>query len=440
MTKTFGLRYPLVISAMGIVFGDIGTSPLYTFDAALAVVGAPDVAKTLGLLSLIFWSLVLVVTLKYVLLILRADHHGNGGILALTELIRRPNGTIPKAVWIIAISGGCLLFGDAVITPAISVLSAVEGISQIAPSWGRHAPLVASTVLGILFAAQYFGAMRLSHLFGPIMAFWFATLAVSGGVAIWHEPSIMAAANPAHAISLLLSNPTQALLILGAVFLCVTGGEALYADLGEFGRGPIQRGWLLFVGPALLLNYAGQATMLVATDPVPTSTFFALFPPASLPAIVILATVATVIASQAIITGLFGLASQAIDENLLPALRVRHLDSKNIHDVMVPAVNTLLAIGSIGLVLSFQTSAALAAAYGLAVAGAMITTSLLFGVFLWTKAQGLTFVLIPVFCIDAAFFAATLGKFATGGWVPVLFATLAAGTILYHRVRTRRPQ
>lgn len=426
-------RYPATLAAMGIVFGDIGTSPLYTFDAALTVVGTPDSVKILGLLSLIFWSLILVVTIKYVLLILRADHRGNGGILALTELIRRPDGSVPKAVWIIALLGGCLLFGDAIITPAISVLSAVEGIHRIDPSLATHAPSIATAILLVLFMAQYFGAMRLSHLFGPIMAVWFATLAVSGGVAIWDAPSVLMAANPVHAISLLLSSPAQSLLILGAVFLCVTGGEALYADLGEFGRGPIQRGWLLLVGPALVLNYAGQAAVLIGANTIPETTFFTLFPLAIMPLIIVLATLATVIASQAVITGLFGLAAQAIDENLLPALRIKHLDPENAHDVMLPSVNALLAVGSIGLVLWFETSDALAAAYGLAVAGAMITTTALFAVYLWAKNPLLPLILIPIFCIDATFFAATLGKFPDGGWVPVLFATFAAITILYHR-------
>ncbi len=284
---------------------------------------------------------------------------------------------------------------------------------------------------------QYFGAIRLSHLFGPVMAIWFATLAVSGGFSIWHAPTVLVAVNPAFGVALLIGNPSQALIILGAVFLCVTGGEALYADLGEFGRGPIQRGWFLFVGPALLINYAGQAAFLSTTATVPQSTFYALFPLSILPAVVVLATLAAIIASQAVITGLFGLTTQAIAEDFLPTMPIKQMDSLTPQDVMLPWVNLLLAVGSIGFVLSFQTSAGLAAVYGLAVAGAMITTTVLFAIYLWQRSRLLAVLLVPVFGIDATFFVATLGKFSSGGWVPVMFAALAASVSLHRCARTK---
>ena len=423
----------LTLGALGVVFGDIGTSPLYAFRVAVGIAGTTDPIAILGILSLITWSLILVVTVKYVGWILRADNEGEGGILALVALMklhRRQDTAYRRIILLVALFGGALLFGDAVLTPAISVLSAIEGLNDIAPAYSDWTVTAAIAIILGLFVAQAFGVARIGAIFGPVMLLWFTVLAISGIAAIAAYPQVLAALSPSHAIALFIQYPSYAMAFLGAVFLAVTGGEALYADLGQFGRPAITKAWLLIVLPALVLNYFGQGAMVLNDHRFAESTFYSLFPTFLLPALVLLAATASVIASQAVITGLASLTSQAIRLGFLPPMSVFFLSPKNPHDVYVPLVNLLVGALTIAVVVTFGSSEALADAYGIAVAGAMITTTILFIAYEKSRPvgglKGRVFAAVPFafLALDLVFIAANAGKIPSGGALPLGLAAI----------------
>jgi KUP system potassium uptake protein len=424
-------RRALTLGALGVVYGDIGTSPLYAFRESLAAAGkggAPAPEAVLGLLSLILWALALTVTLKYVVMMLRADNQGEGGILSLMTLAQRSY-NVPRA-WILALGMvGCALFyGDAMITPAISVLSAVEGVRLITGEATPHIPAIALGILAALFLLQRRGTQKVAMLFGPLMALWFAVLALGGMRHIADHPAVWRALDPTYGLRFLSHDGMAGIIALGAVFLAVTGAEALYADLGHFGRRPIRRAWFFVAMPALVLNYAGQAALVLAQPEAAAEPFFLLYPHALLPAMVALATAATVIASQAVITGAFSLTHQAIQLGLLPRLHVQYTSREQLGQIYMPQVNWLLLAGVAGLVLLFQTSGALAAAYGISVTGTMVITAVLAFVVarrVWHWPLALAGLLIaPLLLADVAFFGANLTKLLEGGFVPVLMSAL----------------
>lgn len=429
-----------MVAALGIVFGDIGTSPLYSLETAVAVSGLPPATVAVGVASLVIWVLLLVVTLKYVQLVMRADYHGEGGIFALLALLRetlrkRGRTRIPLAG--LLIFGAALLFGDGAITPAISVLSAVEGIGAVEPRLEPAVMPITVVILGTLFALQSFGTGALGSRFGLVMLVWFISIAALGMGQIVHAPAVLQAFNPFHAIELFLRAPAVALPILGAVVLAVTGAEALYADMGHFGKRAIVRAWHFIVLPCLVLNYLGQAAYLLRTGaPQVDPNLFFLLAPEGAPRMLLLglATAATIIASQALISGVFSLAAQAIDLKYLPRLEVRHTSPTEPGQVYMPAVSLLLGATTLMLVFIFKNSQALAAAYGLAVTGAMAITSLAFCMVMrisWERPFWQTgLVLAGLFCLDLPLFAACLTKFFEGGFVPVVIA-LAVGVIMF---------
>ena len=419
----------LTVGALGVVFGDIGTSPLYAFRETFEGHGiAVTEANVVGACSLILWSLILVVSIKYIVFILRADNHGEGGILALTELVVG-RGRVKGRMWamlVVGLFGMALLYGDGVITPAISVLSAVEGLEVVNPSLHTWVvPLSIGILIG-LFAMQRRGTGAVGALFGPVMCVWFGTLAVLGVTRITGEYSVLSAINPVHAIQYLARTGFDGFLSLGSVFLVVTGGEALYADLGHFGRLPIRRGWFMVAFPALVLNYFGQGALLISQPEAIHNPLFTMGPDWSRWPMVILATFATVIASQALISGAFSLTVQAAQLDYLPRLTVKHTSAAHSGQVYLPTVNWLLAIGCIGLVIAFGSSASLAAAYGIAVTATMGITTLLFFVLArnrrgWSTAKALG-VCIPFAVLDLGFFGANVFKIPSGGWFPIAVA------------------
>ncbi|MDH5287412.1 MAG: potassium transporter Kup [Betaproteobacteria bacterium] len=420
---------PLMVGAIGVVYGDIGTSPLYTIRE---VFGGPHAmaltpANVLGLLSLVFWALVVVVTLKYVVLIMRADNNGEGGILTLTSLVSRGlEGEGRLRWWVVGLGifGAAMFFGDAMITPAISVLSAVEGLEVVAP--GLH-PFVVPTTVAImiaLFAIQKRGTGSVGALFGPICAAWFVVIAVLGAVQIAGNPAVLAALSPHHAALFVADHPLATFLALGAVVLAVTGTEALYADMGHFGAAPIRRAWLAFVMPALVLNYFGQGALLLAQPEAVKSPFYLLAPSWFVLPLVVLATCATVIASQAVISGAFSLARQAVQMGYCPRLAIQHTSERQIGQIYVPFVNWTLLVAVLLLVVGFRSSSALAGAYGIAVTLAMlIDTVLIFFVmrriWRWSFPAALT-VALPLGLVDVAFLASNSLKIPDGGWFPLL--------------------
>ena len=419
----------MALLALGVVFGDIGTSPLYAFQTAVALTGATDAT---GVASLIVWTLFLVVAVKYVLLVMRADYNGEGGIFALMALAfgGKPSAAMDRGfLALLMIFGAALLFGDGAITPAVSVLSAVEGLATVNAAWASYSLPVSVAILVALFYSQRFGVARLGGLFGPVMVVWFAVLAAIGAWQIFLEPGVLEAFNPLLAAELLARGGWGAWALVGAVVLAVTGAEALYADLGHFGRGPIVRAWKWVVFPSLVLNYLGQAALVrrLPEAALDTNLFFLLLPdPHWRGALVILATLATVIASQALISGVFSLASQAMDLGYLPRLYVKHTDAESRGQVYIPVVNALLAVICILLVLGFRTSDALASAYGIAVTGAMASTSVAFA-YVMVRCRGLAawkgaFLLVALLCLDLPLFGACLTKLADGGVVPLLIA------------------
>jgi len=424
---------PAVIGAIGIVYGDIGTSPLYALETAVNAAGTFDPGVVLGVLSLIFWSLILSVTFKYVMIMMRADNQGEGGILALFALAQRvPNAAGGWFKWLVALAlaGTAFFFCDALITPAISVLSAVEGLEVLDPDFDRAVIPVTLIVLAVLFMIQKRGTARVGRLFGPVMILWFAVLAVTGVQAIILHPSVLAAIDPRYGIILLTTHQVTALAILGAVFLAVTGGEALYADMGHFGKIPVRIAWLALVWPSLVLNYFGQGALLLDKGGMIPHPLYALVPAPVLPWMLILATAASVIASQAVISGAFSVARQAVQLDLLPRIRVLQTSALEQGQIYVPVVNTLqfLAVGA--FVLGFRSSDALSGAYGAAVVGTMFITNIL-GSFVaatqwhWPR-WAVAAVFVPLVVVDSVFVAGNMTKLATGGWIP-----LTLGAILY---------
>jgi KUP system potassium uptake protein len=432
--------WALTIGSIGVVYGDIGTSPLYAFrEAARAAspAGATGQAEVLGVLSLIFWSLTLVVTLKYVVVLLRADNHGEGGTLALMALAQRAVGRAGPVI-LLGIVAAALFYGDAIITPALSVLSAVEGVEVIAPSLEQYVLPLTLAILLALFVVQSRGTAKVAAFFGPAMVVWFAALAVLGVANIMLNPHVLLALSPAYALGFLAGHGVIGLATLGAVFLAVTGAEALYADLGHFGRRPIQAAWLFFAMPALVLNYFGQGALVLARPETLENPFFLMSPSwAQLP-MVILATVATVIASQAVITGAYSLTRQAVQLGLLPRLEVRHTSEQQAGQIYMPRVNTLLLVGVILLVGLFRSSGALANAYGIAVTGTMVVTAMLAFIVVWRVWRWSVFaaaaLVVPFLLIDGTFLFANLLKVREGGWLPLLLgATLIVVMVTWRR-------
>ncbi|MGH6664789.1 MAG: KUP/HAK/KT family potassium transporter, partial [Pseudolabrys sp.] len=364
----------LALGSVGVVYGDIGTSPLYAFrEAAIAASDNHMVTRAivLGVLSLILWALIVTVTLKYVLILLRADNNGEGGTLSLTALASRAIGRRTAFVFIVGVIGAAMFLGDSVITPAISVLSAVEGLKLASPAFSDYVAPLAVVILIGLFAAQSRGTAKVAAMFGPIMVVWFVAIAVAGALHIRDDPYVLTAINPLYGIEFLLEHGEIGLVTLGAVFLVVTGGEALYADLGHFGRKPIQTAWLCLVLPALLINYFGQGAKVLADPMAIENPFYRLVPEAFLLPMIVLATAATVIASQSVITGAYSLVHQAIQLGLLPRLAILHTSASHVGQIYIPRVTVALLLGVLLLVGLFRTSSALASAYGIAVATTM---------------------------------------------------------------------
>ena len=433
----------LAIGAIGVVFGDIGTSPLYAFREALAqsAAGGIDASEILGVLSLALWTLLIVVTFKYVLFLMRADNQGEGGVLALTALARRSLGTRARVALVLGATGAALFYGDAIITPALSVLSAVEGLRTIPGGEGVFSENIIQgltiAILAGLFLIQSRGTASVSALFGPVCVLWFLTI---GGLGLYHiadEPTILRALSPLYGISFILQHGIIGLFVLGAVFLTVTGAEALTADMGHFGRFPIQLGWFALVFPALVLNYLGQGafalnaleTATAAGQPFANQDWFFLMAPGLLRIpLVLIATLATIIASQAVITGAFSLTQQAIQLGLLPRLRIRQTSADHSGQIYLPAINWLLLIGVIVLVTQFRSSTAMAAAYGIAVTGTMVVTTCLGYLVVrhhwhWGRAPAIALI-APFLLLDLIFFGSNILRVIEGGWVPLVVAAI----------------
>jgi KUP system potassium uptake protein len=425
--------WALTLGSIGVVFGDIGTSPLYAFREAVthAAEGQPvSRAIVLGVLSLILWSLFIVVTAKYVLLLLRADNNGEGGTLSLMALGQRALGRRSWPLLALGVVGASMFIGDSMITPAISVLSAVEGLKLVTPALEHYVVPLTIFILVVLFSVQSSGTARVASMFGPVMVVWFATLATLGLIHISDDPTVLLAINPWYAIQFMLSHGVIGLVTMGLVFLAVTGGEALYADLGHFGRKPIQTGWFYFVLPALLINYFGQGALVLADPAAIVNPFYRLVPEVLLLPLVVLATAATVIASQAVITGAFSLIRQAVQLGLLPRFEVRYTSETHAGQIYLPRVNRLLLIGVVLLVLLFRTSSGLASAYGIAVSTTMVVDGIMGFVVVWKlwnwRAATAAAVIVPFVIIDMSFFAANLLKLLEGAWVPLLFGVAVA--------------
>jgi len=424
----------LVVGAIGVVYGDIGTSPLYTLREAFhGVHGLPlTAANVLGVLSVIFWALVIVVTFKYVTLVLRADNRGEGGVLALTALVSRGLEGQPKRRWWLVgfgIFGAAMFYGDGMITPAISVLSAVEGLEVMAPGLREFVIPTTLCILVALFAIQRHGTGRVGALFGPVMCLWFVVIAVLGALGVARAPGVFAALNPAFAIAFFAASPKLSFLALGAIVLAVTGTEALYADMGHFGKSPIRRAWIFFVMPALVLNYFGQGALILADPEAVKNPFYLLAPAWALFPLVVLANCATVIASQAVISGAFSLTRQAIQMGYCPRLTIQHTSERQIGQIYVPFINWALLTAVILLVIGFRTSSNLAGAYGIAVTLAMLIDSIsLFVVMrrLWHwPIAGAIAVAVPFVVIDLAFLSSNTLKIPEGGWFPILSGIVA---------------
>lgn len=448
--------WALSLAALGVVFGDIGTSPIYalreSLDPAHGVAATPE--NVLGVLSLIFWSLLLVITVKYLLLVMRADNHGEGGIIALTALVSPPSETPKgsrKLLVLIGLFGAALLYGDSMITPAISVLSAIEGLEVATPVFQPYVIPITVVILIGLFSVQRRGTAGIGAVFGPVMVVWFSILTLLGVGQLVQNPSVLVALSPHHAVAFFGRNGLIGLLVLGSVFLVVTGGEALYADMGHFGKKPIQRMFLIAVLPALMINYLGQGALVLRQPEALEHPFFLMAPGWALYPLVALTTIATVIASQAVITGAFSLTRQAIQLGYLPRLKIDHTSEEHIGQIYLPAVNWALMIACIGLVIGFQSSSRLASAYGVAVTTDMVFTTILFAVVARLRWKwSLTVVLsiaVGILTIDLAFWLGNLHKIPAGGWFPLvvaagMFATMTTWKtgrrILRSRLKDRR--
>jgi KUP system potassium uptake protein len=424
----------LTLGSIGVVYGDIGTSPLYALREAVVAASAGGAATTLGVmgvLSLILWSLIIVVTLKYVVFLLRADNHGEGGTLALMALAQRGVAKAAGTIVLLGIISAALFFGDAVITPALSVLSAIEGIKLLAPSSEPFVVPITVLILLALFAVQSRGTARVAAFFGPIMLIWFLVIGLAAFPAIASRPEVLFALNPLYAVSFMLHHGMIGFVTLGAVFLAVTGAEALYADLGHFGKKPIQTAWLFIVLPALALNYLGQGALVISDPKVVDNPdflpFYLMFPDWARGPMVVLAAVATVIASQAVITGAYSLTRQAIQLGLMPRFEIRHTSESQSGQIFIPRINRLLLIAVMLLVLMFKSSSALASAYGISVTGTMVVTGMMAFVVVWRvwrwSPLAAAALIAPFLFLDLTFLAANLLKVLEGGWVPLALGT-----------------
>jgi KUP system potassium uptake protein len=421
--------WALTVGSIGVVYGDIGTSPLYALREAVVAAGGPgglvSRGSVFGVLSLILWALILIVTVKYVLILLRADNNGEGGTLTLMALAQRALGRSGSMVVLLGIISGALFYGDALITPALSVLSAIEGLKVATPAFEPYVVPLTIVILVVLFAVQSRGTGRVGAFFGPITTVWFIAIAIPGVRQIVTDPEVLWAFNPVYGLSFLAEHGKIGLLTLGAVFLAVTGAEALYADLGHFGRRPIQTAWLIIVLPSLVVNYLGQGVLVLADPKAIENPFFLLYPDWALLPMVGLATAATVIASQAVITGAYSLTRQAIQLGLLPRLEIRHTSETRFGQIYMPRVNTLLLVGVLLLVGLFKSSSALASAYGIAVTGTMVVTAMMAFVVIWKgwhwSLPAAAALILPFLAIDLTFLAANLLKVVEGGWVPLAF-------------------
>ena len=435
----------LALGALGIVYGDIGTSPLYSFKEAFTEkshVMTVDQINVFGICSLAFWSLIIIISIKYLMFVMRADNNGEGGILALTAMVLPRRGeTVRNGAILVTLGvfGTALLYGDGVITPAISVLSAVEGLEEVSTGFADWVIPIAIAILLCLFLVQKRGTGAVGKVFGPIMLVWFTTLAVLGLMHIADAPRIIESVNPYYAYQYFTHETGHAFLSLGSIFLVVTGGEALYADMGHFGRRPIMFGWYSMVLPALVLNYWGQGAFLLQPENAESveSIFFSMVPDAILLPIVLLATMATIIASQALISGVFSLTAQAVQLDYLPRIQIRHTSSSHSGQIYVPLVNWALMVACIGLVIGFRTASNLAAAYGIAVTMTMVITTLIFFRVItdrwnWSRTRGFL-ICVPLVVIEMGFLGANLVKIPHGGW----FA-LAVGAILMVQMQTWR--
>jgi len=418
------------LSALGVVFGDLGTSPLYTLQTVVQAVGGQFTPQSaLGILSLIIWTLLLTVSVKYCLFVMRADNNGEGGILALMSLIGA-NGFIPgvRVLTGMGLLGAALIYGDGAITPAISVLSALEGVNVVTETFKPFVMPAAVVILLVLFAAQRFGTEKIGRAFGPVMLLWFLVIAVLGIMSIARHPGVVAAIDPRYAVRFMIASGRNGAMVLGGVFLCITGAEALYADMGHFGKGAIRRAWYMIVLPSLLLSYAGQTALLLEKGTVSGNPFFLIAPSWSIYPLVILATLATIIASQAIITGSFSMTRQAMQLGWLPGVAIRQTSDRVYGQIYVPVVNWLLMVVTIAITIVFGTSDRLAGAYGTAVATTMLlTTVLLFRAMrdLWRWPLAAAAFVAGIFLIvDTSFFAANLLKIADGGWLPLSLAAV----------------
>ncbi len=421
------IRFPALLGVLGVVYGDIGTSPLYAFKASMEHFKGhgTEAWEVLGILSLIFWALILVVTLKYVMLVLRADNRGEGGILSLMALAQRDvaSPALRNGLALIGICGACLFFGDGIITPAISVLSAVEGLEVAAPQLAEFV-LPASVVIIVgLFLIQYRGTHSVGVLFGPIMVVFFGAIGLLGAISVAHHPHVLLALSPTYAIGILIHYKWVAFVALGSVVLAVTGAEALYADMGHFGARPIRLAWLYFVLPCLMLNYFGQGALVLTNPKAVENPFFLLGPSWTQLPMVVLATAATVIASQAVISGAYSMTRQCVQLGFLPRMTIRHTSATEEGQIYVPQINAALLVGVIVLVFAFRTSDNLAAAYGIAVTGTFLCTCALALVvfrrrFKWSRATAIA-VFGGFFLVDIVFFAANALKIPEGGWVPL---------------------
>lgn len=421
----------LSLTAIGVVYGDIGTSPIYaikeSFHSSYGLASTP--ANVLGVLSLIFWSLILVISIKYLVLVLRADNNGEGGIIALAALVSPDSGKSSTGRWLLVLAGlfgAALLYGDSMITPAISVVSAIEGLEVATPVFEPYIIPITIGILVGLFAVQSRGTAGVGAIFGPITLTWFITLAILGIIQIVQFPGVLAALNPMHGMEFFLRNGWAGFLVLGSVFLVVTGGEALYADIGHFGLRPIRITWFFVVLPSLLLNYFGQGALIINHPETIEHPFFYMVPDWGLYPLVILATVATIIASQAVISGAFSLTRQAVQLGYFPRLKVEQTSDKQFGQIYIPAINWMLMFACIGLVIGFRTSSNLASAYGVAVTTDMVFTTILFAVVAWKRWSWSWWVVglmaAGLLIIDLAFWGANLPKIPTGGWFPLVIA------------------
>lgn len=431
--KKGSFNLALLLGALGVVFGDIGTSPLYAVRESLhAIHSGVTVAAIFGIMSLITWSLIVVISLKYLAFVMKADNEGEGGILALLALasprqIYR-SGAVIRFVVPIGVFGAALLYGDGIITPAISVLSAIEGLKVATPLFSPYVIPLTLAVLTVLFFVQSQGTKRIGSVFGPVMVIWFTVIGILGLFSIIETPEILAAVNPYYAYAFIAESPGVAFVVVGSVFLVVTGGEALYADMGHFGRAPIRQAWFLMVLPGLLLNYFGQGALLLRNPEAIENPFYKLCPPDLLIPLVILSTFATVIASQALISGAFSLTRQAMQLGYLPRIQIVHTSKDEIGQIYIPFINWTLYILVVFLVVGFQTSSNMAAAYGIAVTGTMVITTILAYFVVrkrWGWSRGLALlVVIPLIIVDLTFFSSNLLKVSEGGWFPLLIGLI----------------